>query len=196
MPRIVFVALALALPTLSAEPALAHLGYGVDPSFVQGFIHPFRGLDHVLAAASVGFLAFFLSGRALWALPVTYVAVLLVGGVAGLSGFEGPAIEHGIAASVLLLGPLIALAARLPLVSAVPLIALFAIFHGAAHSSEGAITGSAAVAAAYFAGFLLATPSLIGGGILLAKALSNWERLAQRVAGASVGLAGVLMFVA
>ena len=38
----------------------------------------------------VGFLAFSLGGRARWAIPVTFVAMMIAGGVLGVTGSEIP----------------------------------------------------------------------------------------------------------
>lgn len=61
--KIAFIALVIA--TYSA-PAFAHPGHGIHNSLMQGLLHPPSGLDHVLAMACVGFLAFRLGGRARW----------------------------------------------------------------------------------------------------------------------------------
>jgi len=99
-----------------------------------------------------------------------------------------PAVESGIAVSVLVLGLLIAFAARLPIAAAVPLLAVFALFHGYAHHAE---MGQSSLAV-YAVGFALATAALHGAGY----ALGRWvpqslraQRL-QRVAGVLIAGTG------
>ena len=66
---------------LAPSVALAHPGHGEDGSLLGGFIHPFGGIDHLLAMTAVGLFAAHLGGRALWAVPTTFVAVMALGGV-------------------------------------------------------------------------------------------------------------------
>src|SRR5215813_9025880 len=50
--------------------------------------------------------------RAAWPLPLTFPAVMALGAVAGMSGVALPAVESALAATVLVLGLVIALALR------------------------------------------------------------------------------------
>ena len=78
---------AAALVVLGATaPALAHTGHGDTHGLIHGFIHPLGGLDHVLAMVAVGLFAAHLGGRALWAMPSAFVAVMAVGGALALAG--------------------------------------------------------------------------------------------------------------
>jgi urease accessory protein len=186
--------LAASLILLASAPALAHPGHGIESSFMSGFLHPLSGIDHILAAVATGALAFLLGFRAVFAVPLAFVTMLCAGGLLGASGAEVSAVEHGIAASVLVLGVIIALGARLSLWLAIPLIGSVAMFHGFAHGAEGA-AGGAGPGLEYFAGFLLATAVLLGAGLSGASALSRWRHSAglQRVAGSAVGLAGLML---
>ena len=76
-----FAAAMALLPTA----ALAHPGFGPATGFAHGFAHPISGLDHVLAMVMVGLLAYELGGRALWALPATFVLVMAAGTIPTLS---------------------------------------------------------------------------------------------------------------
>jgi urease accessory protein len=194
MIKISKLALAAGLILLTTGPALAHPGHGPEPSFMSGFLHPLSGIDHILAAVATGALAFLLGFRAVWAVPLAFVTMLCAGGLLGASGAEVPAVEQGIAASVLVLGVIIALGARLSLWFAIPLIGSFAMFHGLAHGAEGA-AGGTGPGLEYFAGFLLATMVLLGAGLSGASALSRWRHSAglQRVAASAVGLAGLML---
>eukprot|EP01034_Spumella_vulgaris_P000355 gene355-468_t len=126
-----------AAATLLLVPALAfaHPGHG-DNGLVAGISHPLGGLDHLLAMLAVGLWAAQQQGAARWALPCTFVGTMLLGGVLGFEGLALPALESGIAASVLALGLAVALAIRPPVALAVAATAVFALFHGVAHGLE------------------------------------------------------------
>jgi hypothetical protein len=57
----------------------------------------------------VGLLAVQIGGRAIWALPLAFVAMMVVGGVLGMAGVAMPFVEVVIALSVLVLGGVLAL---------------------------------------------------------------------------------------
>ena len=182
MLRISKLALTSMLIAIYSAPAFAHPGHGLHNTLTQGFLHPLDGVDHVLAMVCVGFLAFSLGGRARWAIPVTFVAMMIAGGVLGVTGSVVPGVEQGIATSVLIFGILIALAGRVPLPTVIALVGLFATFHGVAHGKEGAIGGS--IPFFYFLGFLLATVALHAVGIALGAGFLAFQQkdMRQRIA--------------
>ena len=57
------------------------------------------------------------TGSARWVLPLSFVLSMLVGGLLGFNGVQWPVLEGAISASVLALGLLVAVAARLPIPS-------------------------------------------------------------------------------
>src|SRR5256885_13340619 len=142
-------ALALVL-TAFASPALAHSDEGTG-GFIAGLAHPIFGLDHVVAMLAVGLWGAFLGAPAIWLLPIVFPLVMASGGVLGIIGVPLPAVEVGIAASAIILGLMVALAARPPLWAAAALVGGFAIFHGYAHGRE---LPDGANALAYSAGFV------------------------------------------
>ena len=177
------VALALLL-----APALvfAHPGHG-DSGLVAGLGHPVGGLDHLLAMLAVGLWAAQQKGAARWALPVTFVGTMLLGGSLGFEGLALPALEGGIAASVLALGLAVALAVRPPLGLAVGATALFALFHGVAHGLELPDMSSPW---AYASGFVLATAALHATGYAVVRFLPTAASPLVRIAGAGSAIAG------
>ncbi len=184
---VVFAALAVGL---IAAPAAAHTGHGLD-GFPAGFLHPFGGVDHLLAMIAVGVWAAQQGGRATWLLPCAFVGVMAVGGAAGVVGLGLPGTESVIVASVLVLGAVVAAAARPPLSLAAPVVGAFALFHGLAHGAE---LPEVANAPAYAAGFVFATALLHAAGIALAFALrGGTRRNALRLLGAVQVGAGVLL---
>lgn len=182
--------LALAAAVLLPGAAFAHTGHAVG-GFGYGFAHPLGGLDHLLAMLAVGLWAAQAGGRALWAVPATFLGVMAAGGGLALAGVALPAVELGIAGSVLAFGLLVAFAARLPLAAGVALTGAFALFHGYAHGAEMAAGASAA---AYGAGFLVATALLHGAGVLAGQL--GRVRLGGalvRLGGAAMAAAGALL---
>lgn len=168
--------------------ALAHTGHATH-GFGSGLVHPFSGLDHLLAMVAVGLWAVQRDSawRSLWPLPAAFMAALAVGAAAALAGFALPIIEAGIAASVLVLGLMLALAVRLPTAAALVITAAFGLLHGHAHGAE---MPTAVAPWAYGAGFLLATAVLHGSGLL--AGISVRKRLV-RAAGGAIALSGAWM---
>ena len=79
MSRMMLSLAALAATTLAATPALAHAQDTGAMGFWAGLGHPFAGLDHLLAMVAVGLWASQLGGRALWAIPASFVAAMAAG---------------------------------------------------------------------------------------------------------------------
>src|SRR5882757_4362785 len=149
---------------ICAGPAVAHTGTGLAGGFVSGFRHPFAGADHLLAMFSVGLWGAFLGRPLIYALPVVFPAMMVVGAIMGMFVVPLPPVELGIALSVVVLGGCIALSVRAPVWAASIIVAVFAVFHGYAHGKE---LPSAADPVSYSAGFVLATGLLHVAGICL-----------------------------
>jgi urease accessory protein len=185
-------ALFTGLLLLASTAAFAHTGVGTTSGFAHGFAHPIGGIDHVLAMVAVGLFAAHLGGRALWAVPLSFVTMMAAGGAAGMGGMELPFVEIGIGLSVVVLGAAVAFRLHLPTVAAMALVGLFAIFHGHAHGAEMPETASGFE---YALGFVLATAGLHGCGIGLGLALGRMGEATggriSRVAGSAMALAGL-----
>lgn len=179
--------LAAALLLVISSSAAAHPFHPIGPGFVAGFVHPFAGLDHLLAMVAVGLWSAQFGGRWLWTIPLTFIAAMLAGGVLGFAGLTLPLQEPMIAASVLALGLLIVLRIRLR-TAGLLLVAGFALFHGIAHGAELPAT---ATAVPYAAGFLLTTALLH----LLGLAAGLQTRTVVRLLGAPIALAGGLLLL-
>jgi urease accessory protein len=151
-------------------PALAHVVPGALGGFAGGFEHPLTGPDHLMAMFAVGLWGAQMGGRSIWALPVAFPMVMMLGGIAGMSGLSLPYAETGIALSMLVLGSAIAAAWRPFILLPLLLIAIFAVFHGYAHGVE---LPTAADPAAYAAGFVLATGSIHVAGIAVGLLLNK-----------------------
>lgn len=187
--RIAATAILVALP----GAALAHPGHEVG-GFTHGLMHPLGGLDHVLAMVAVGLYAALLGGRALWLVPATFVGVMAIGGVIGAAGYPLPYTEAGIALSVIVLGLAVALRVSLPMLAAMALVGLFAIFHGHAHGAE---IPQGASGLTYAAGFLFATAFLHATGIAIGLVAGDLAerggRRAIQATGGAMALAGVVL---
>lgn len=183
-------AAASALPSL----AFAHTGVGDTHGFVHGFGHPLGGLDHLLAMVTVGIFAWQLGGRAIWAVPMTFVALMAAGGALGVSGIEVPFVELGIGLSVVVLGAVVAFGLKAPLALAMAVAGFFAIFHGHAHGTEMPLDASGV---SYGLGFMAATALLHLAGIGLGMAIGRFGAVHGekyvRGAGAAVAVAGLAL---
>jgi len=147
----------------------------------------------VLAMVAVGLWAGVNGGRAVWAWPIAFVSLMLVGGALGMMGVALPMVEPGILASVIVLGLLVLTAARVAVAVGVLLVGVFAVLHGYAHGAE---LPTAAAAISYSAGFALATALLhaAGLGIALVSARGG-NNLAVRATGGLVAACGVALAV-
>jgi urease accessory protein len=179
--RLAFLALAIVAPTIAHAHSGAHMhGFG------DGLAHPLTGLDHLLAMVAVGFWAASLGGAARWLVPAAFVSVMTLGAFVGVSGLQLPAVEYAIAASVVVLGLLVAFEARIPTAAAAALVGVFALFHGFAHGVEAPLGQSFLL---FGAGFVLATAALHAVGLGLGAL--RFGGALTRVAGFSVAAAGM-----
>lgn len=190
----------LALTSLPVA-AFAHMGeqahtHGLANSFLQGFAHPFTGADHLAAMLAVGAwsaLTFPRLGSA-WRVPAAFVALLVAGAVAGLAGLWVPGVEPMIAASVLVLGLLVAVQEQMPWVLAAALAGVFAFFHGAAHGQE--LSGNAGLAAlGALAGMALGSALLHVAGMVAGHGIMQRRQWLARLAGAATALLGAALLV-
>ena len=173
--------------SVQAHTGVSHI------NFIAGLTHPLSGLDHVLAMIAVGVWATQLGRRALWCVPLAFVATMAVGGLFGFAGLPLPLVEVGIAGSVLILGGLIALASRLSLAASMVLVGVFALFHGYAHGAE-MIAGSTALW--YSVGFMLTTALLHGAGLGIGlMAQRGLPARGLRLGGAVIAASGMWLLV-
>lgn len=196
MPLNRTLSLSAILAAALAGPAFAHTGVDSGSGFGTGFAHPFSGFDHLLAMLAVGLWAVQQSvksgkHRVLWLLPAAFVLPMALG--FALAGMDLPGVETGIALSVLVFGLVVAFAVRPPLVAAMTVTAIFALFHGHAHGTELPDT---AMALSYGAGMVVATATLHAIGLLIAQLTQRMALPAlTRAAGAAVALAGIVILV-
>jgi urease accessory protein len=175
----------------AAAPAWAHPGHEAS-----GFLHPFTGIDHLLAMVGVGMWAAFLAVRkpaAALLVPAAFVVMMAAGAAAGFGGIKLPVVEAVILGSVFVIGGLLLGAIRLPSAVAMAMVGLFAVFHGYAHALEA----PAGTGGTYILGFLVATVLLQAAGLGLGKvALRTFGGLGLRALGGVVVAGGALVLIA
>ena len=184
------VLLACLLPAAAwahGEGGLAH-HHSALSSFIAGFTHPFSGVDHLVAMVAVGLWSA-LTCRHLLVVPLAFALSLVLGAVLAASGVLVPAVEPMIATSLCVIGLLVLARWQMPLPWSVGLVALFALFHGAAHGME--LRGPQAAFA--LLGMGLATALLHALGIVIGRSLGQRHAWMARVTGAGVALLGLVL---
>jgi urease accessory protein len=181
---------------LVAGSAAAHPGHGGVDGWAAGLVHPLSGADHLIAMVVIGIWAAQLGGRALWALPLSFLSMMTLGAAlaiaCGANLFAASAIESAIATSLLVLGLVVARAARMPVANAMALTASFALFHGIAHGVE---LPTLADPFRYGLGFVAATAMLHAGGVAIGLVMQRNAPVLARVSGAATAAAGVALLL-
>src|SRR5262245_20534389 len=126
--RSIFICSAFAGALIIAS--LMQNGVWQSHSFILGVAHPFLGVDHILVMIAVGLWAVLVGGRAVWVLPMTFLATMLAGFAAASVGLDIPLVEPAIVSSIVALGGLVALAVKAPVWLGALITATFAFFHG------------------------------------------------------------------
>lgn len=196
MSKISKIALIFIAAYAVSTSASAHMGTEMHShgSFMAGLLHPFTGLDHLLAMLAVGTwsaLAARQRDASLLRGPLAFANMLLLGALLGLRGWQSLALEPMVAASVLVLGLLVVARLRLNGMASMALAGGFALFHGLAHGAELAAVNDPVLA---MAGMYISTLVLHLSGLALGWSLrtSPW---ASRATGAAVAATGVAMLL-
>jgi len=142
--------------------ASAHTGLMQTPGMLQGFMHPFSGIDHLLAMLAIGIWAVQLGGMNTWLLPLTFIGIMAASSLLGMAGFNGAYVEAGILFSCVLLAVFITRSTQFSSPVSVLFVACFALFHGISHGGE---MSSDLDGFFYMAGFVGATALLHALGI-------------------------------
>ena len=168
--------------------ALAHPGHYHPPgetdefdSFVAGFAHPWSGLDHLLLALAVGWIAASFARRHMSVSALAFIATVAVGAFAGRGAGGGSLLEIGLAATLVFAGIALLRKAAPATLVLVGSMAAAGLVHGFAHGAEAA-AGLSFVP--LIAGLTVSTAIgvLIGGA--LGRVAALYPRLqAGRVAG-------------
>jgi urease accessory protein len=176
---------------LFSSSVFAHSGHG-GHGLLAGFAHPFTGADHLLVMLCLGIWAGKIGGVARWHLPLTFMLIMAVSAISGMTLLPAAALEIGIAASVIAIGLLLALSLSVNSAAQFFLAGLFAILHGLAHGAELDL----AVGIAVIFGMVLATGLLHAAGLLLAAQSLKISRQLHVLLGWLVVVAGGFMLLA
>ena len=169
----------------------AHAHPGELQSLAAGFLHPFSGLDHLLAMLALGLWIAGSPIRERGAVAGLFVAAMLLGALIGVSGPAVPEVEFFIATSVVILGALVAAGRGAHFVTALSLAGVFALFHGFSHGVEM----GTAMAVPYFTGFLMGSGLLVMGAAVGAGELKGRHTVVLRPAGAAICALGAAMLI-
>lgn len=193
LPILIAVATMCLVGVVSAHPhhelEEAHAPSG---GLGAGLLHPFLGLDHLLAMLAVGMIAAQYPTRSMWFVPGSFVAAMIVGGLGGAWGAQAGMIEIGIDMSLVMLGTAIAIGRKLPFAAVLLAVAAFGFVHGYAHGLEMPKLASPLL---YALGFNFATVVLHVAGVgigLLARQQAVAARSLQ-VSGAAIAVFGVCL---
>lgn len=180
--------LAAALVT-AAGVASAHPGHG--DGLADGLLHPLLGVDHLSAMLAVGlWSAAALKVGQRRSGPLMFLAALAAGTALGNAGWVLPMLEPLLAATLLMLGAMIAFAPRLPREGGLALVASAGLLHGMAHGAE---LSAGQPFAAYAAGLLLSSAVLHGIGLVAGQSIVHSRAVLWRVAASGLGLTGLLL---
>lgn len=171
--------------------AFGHTNAGETSSFIHGFTHPIGGADHLLAMFAVGLFAASVGGRALFAIPLSFVLMMVIGAIFGINGLEVGFVEEAILASVVAIGSLVAFGVKLPVVLSASIIGFFALFHGVAHGAEMPLDSNGAL---YAAGFVIATSLVHIAGIAFSFGVSKiLNNKISKAAGVAIAVSAVAL---
>lgn len=145
-------------------PAYAHPGHSGQGHFLDGFLHPFSGWDHLAAMIAAGVFAAVMAGRALWAVPLSFLTLMVAGMGLALGHVALPFVEFFVTSSAFVFGLALVTHKWWTVQAAAALFGAFAIFHGYAHGVE---MPPNTVAAAYAFGFLAASALLQLAGMAI-----------------------------
>ena len=179
----IFTFIILAFPTF----VFAHEVEG-GGGFFSGFSHPVLGFDHLLAMLSVGILSAQMGGKAIWKVPATFVAVMLLGGILGMNNIGLISVELGIVCSVLILGIAIAANKELPALIAMIFVGFFAMFHGHAHGTEMPYLAEPVF---YALGFIVGTAVIHIAGVMIGSVATKFKDGQQLLRFLGAGISGV-----
>ncbi len=170
---------------------LAHFTHDMSTGFFAGFQHPWGGWDHLFAMLGVGLWAAQGQRLQIWKAPLSFVIGMIGGIFLATLHPAGSLVEGMIVASVVVSGLLLMFRFHAFMPLALVVLAIFGIFHGAAHAME---RGDGTSAGAYFAGMVMGTMCLHTAGLLIGLLMERVDRFVLQAAGAMM-VAAVPLFL-
>lgn len=157
---------------MMAASAQAHPGHSHLIGFSQGMQHPFSGIDHILVALMVGFLAGLENSgsyrhRQLWLPALAFVGSLCVGFFLNFLGMHVPFYEQGIVLSLLFLGLTMILERSWSQKVNFLVLLGMGFCHGLAHGSEVVPRGNLLGGFNQCLGVALSTVAILSSGFFL-----------------------------
>jgi urease accessory protein len=149
----------------------AHGSHG--DGIIAGLTHPIFGLDHLLAISCIGFIIPTLKDKNYWHIPLGFTLAMAISGWMGIGTDGFMNMEMGIAASVVLLGTILALTTKPPYLLFAIASIIIAYFHGYAHGVEMPESSSAFV---YIAGYSIGVMLLFLVSISLVNIMYKWNK--------------------
>ncbi len=179
---------------LSQLPILmfAHGSHG--SGFIAGFTHPILGLDHSLAIIGIGTSSYFMDSKRWYLYPLSFLIMMVIGGVLGIDQEASLIIEKVIALSVIVIGMVHLKKAGSGSFLLIVIMAIFGFFHGYAHGVE---MHEMTTVLKYVSGFSVGTVLLSVSGFLLSKKFessSNSEIYSKVLAGFLMGAGFVFLW--
>ena len=169
------------LLTLAASPALARVT--ATGPFGTGLTEPVWVLAHLLGLLATGLWAGQSGGPAVWQVPAAALTAMLAAGLAAQFGVRLPYAGQGMAASLIVMGSLVAMNLKAPLAVAVLAAAVAAVFQG--YMQMGGPL--------FWAGFLTGSLLVLSAGVGLAAMLGMAvSARAVRFCGGAVAVCGLL----
>lgn len=159
---------------------------------VSGLLHPFAGIDHLIAMLGIGIWAGQLKGKSIWVLPLAFTFTLVLGGFFGVMGSNIPITETMILISLIFIGLMIALKVKVSLGLGVVVAMMFAFFHGHAHGTEMLTVFSSVP---YLAGMVTTSIILqVLGLCLVIFCLQDSKNHTNKIIGSSILISGLILF--
>jgi urease accessory protein len=155
------------------SPSLyAHTGGHVDHSLISGLLHPLTGIDHLLVLMAVGLIAAKHGGKALYAFPAVFFALMAAGALLNAYAVQIPFVESFIAFSLVAFGLSVTINQKQRSKIVFWGVSFFAVFHGYAHAAEIPADSSSVL---YFSALILMSLVICLGGCVLG--LSTGKRI-------------------
>ena len=154
----------------ACPPLFAHPGHG--GALMDGLLHPYAGIDHLLGALTIGLWAARQGRSLLYTLPAAFLFSLACGIVLGAAVYSPAWLDQGIAISLMAAGLLACFTVRLRLFPALLFASASALLHGLAHGSDMAATANL---------LRFGTGMMLGTGLLLLAGAAAGTRFAGKV---------------